>query len=85
MSRPSGSVTTGQTSSRSTLSVQPSAISRAPNAAAERVGGRVAAAQPAQVDDVPRPACRVAASAQVVGERVGDGRQVGRVRARIVA
>ena len=33
-SRPPGSVATGQTSSRSTLSVQPWAISRAPNAAA---------------------------------------------------
>ena len=53
MSAPSGSVTTGQTSSRSTLSVQPSAISRAPSAAASASAAGIAAAQAAQVDDVP--------------------------------
>ena len=73
--RPAGS-TTGQTSSRSTLSVQPSAISRAPNGRGQGVGRRVAAAEAAEVDDVPRPARR--RLGQVVGERVGDGRQVRR-------
>ena len=45
-----------------------------PEGRGQRVGGGIAAAQPAQVDDVPgMTAGRVG---QVVGERLGDGRQV---------
>ena len=47
-----------------------------PERGRERVGGRVAAAKAAQVDDV--PAVPVADGRKVVGEDVGDGRQVGR-------
>ena len=43
----------------------------------QRVGRRIAAAQPAQVDDVPRPA--VGRSGEVGGQRGRHGRKVGRV------
>ena len=75
MSAPSGSVTTGQTSSRSTLSVQPWAISRAPERRRERIGRGIATAQAAQVQDV--PVARLAGE-EVVRDGLGDGRQVGR-------
>ena len=47
-----------------------------PERRGQRVRGRIAAAQAAQVDDVPRPA--LGGLGEVVGERRGDGRQVGR-------
>ena len=75
--------TTGQTSSRSTLSVQPFADLARAERGGERVAGGVAAAQAAQVDDVPR--CRASRAREVGGDGVGDGRQVGRARVRIVA
>ena len=78
-----GSVTTGQTSSRSRFDRPAVARSRRrPNAVGERVGRRIAAAQAAQVDDV--PGLRVVGSSasgvgrEVIDEGVGDRRQVGR-------
>ena len=46
-----------------------------PEGRGQGVGGRVAAAQPAQVDDVPRPP--LGRAGEVAGQRLGDGRQVG--------
>ena len=45
-----------------------------PEGRGQRVGRRVAAAQPPQVDDVPR--APVGGLGEIAGERVGDGRQV---------
>ena len=75
MSAPSGSVTTGQTSSRSTLSVQPWAISRAPRAAASAS----AAGSPQRRRRRSRTSqSRASRDDEVVRDGVGDGRQVGR-------
>ena len=75
MSAPSGSLTTGQTSSRSTLSVQPSAISRAPSAAASASAAGSPQRRRRRSSDVPFASL---AADEVVRDRVGDGRQVRR-------
>ena len=80
MSTPSGNVTTGQTSSRSTFE-RPAVrhLARA-EGGRELVAGRVLAAQPAQVDDVPSP---LAGLGDVVGDgaaRPRAGRRVGQDR-----
>ena len=82
MSRPGGTRTTGQTSSRSTLSVQPSAISRAPNAAARASAAGSPQRRRRRSIDVPRGRMRIVAGrrrGEVVGDRIGHGGQVARV------
>ena len=78
MSAPTGSVTTGQTSSRSTLSVQPSAISRAPKAAAR--ASAAGSPQRSRRRSTTSHGRRSDGAGEVVGQRVGDGRQVRRRR-----
>ena len=83
MSAPSGSVTTGQTSSRSTLRVQPCGDLAGAERRGQRVGRRVAAAQAAQVDDVPAAGVRPCRRGESATASATAGRSAG--AARIVA